>query len=140
MDLTNAFASNRIAHAFMLTGVRGVGKTTTARLIARALNYQTATLDRPSIQLDPLGSQCEAITRGNHPDVFELDAASRTGVGDMRELLDGVRYGTRSRSRARPSTSNTRSLMATPVEVAAGCEGWGSAGRTSAVLGSRALT
>lgn len=91
--LTNAFASNRIAHAFMLTGVRGVGKTTTARLIARALNYQTATLDRPSIQLDPLGSQCEAITRGNHPDVFELDAASRTGVGDMRELLDGVRYG-----------------------------------------------
>ena len=91
--LTNAFASNRIAHAFMLTGVRGVGKTTTARLIARALNYQTATIDRPSIQLDPLGSQCEAITRGNHPDVFELDAASRTGVGDMRELLDGVRYG-----------------------------------------------
>ena len=77
----------------MLTGVRGVGKTTTARLIARALNYQTATIDRPSIQLDPLGSQCEAITRGNHPDVFELDAASRTGVGDMRELLDGVRYG-----------------------------------------------
>ncbi|OYU52999.1 MAG: DNA polymerase III subunit gamma/tau [Alphaproteobacteria bacterium PA1] len=91
--LTNAFASNRIAHAFMLTGVRGVGKTTTARLIARALNYQTETIDRPSIQLDPLGSQCEAITRGNHPDVFELDAASRTGVGDMRELLDGVRYG-----------------------------------------------
>lgn len=90
---TNAFATNRIAHAFMLTGVRGVGKTTTARLIARALNYQTPSVNQPSIQLDPLGSQCEAITRGNHPDVFELDAASRTGVGDMRELLDGVRYG-----------------------------------------------
>jgi DNA polymerase III subunit gamma/tau len=91
--LTNAFASDRIAHAFMMTGVRGVGKTTTARLIARALNYQSDTVNQPSITLDPLGSQCEAITRGNHPDVFELDAASRTGVGDMRELLDGVRYG-----------------------------------------------
>ena len=91
--LTNAFASDRIAHAFMMTGVRGVGKTTTARLIARALNYQSDTINQPSITLDPLGSQCEAITRGNHPDVFELDAASRTGVADMRELLDGVRYG-----------------------------------------------
>ncbi len=91
--LTNAFASDRIAHAFMLTGVRGVGKTTTARLIARALNYQTEANNRPSISLDPTGSQCDAITRGNHPDVFELDAASRTGVGDMRELLEGVRYG-----------------------------------------------
>jgi DNA polymerase III subunit gamma/tau len=91
--LTNAFAADRIAHGFMLTGVRGVGKTTTARLIARALNYQSDTVNQPSITLDPLGSQCEAITRGNHPDVFELDAASRTGVGDMRELLDGVRYG-----------------------------------------------
>jgi DNA polymerase III subunit gamma/tau len=91
--LTNAFASDRIAHAFMMTGVRGVGKTTTARLIARALNYQSDTINQPSITLDPLGTQCEAITRGNHPDVFELDAASRTGVGDMRELLEGVRYG-----------------------------------------------
>ncbi|GIU65903.1 DNA polymerase III subunit gamma/tau [Candidatus Phycosocius spiralis] len=91
--LTHAFGANRIAHAFMLTGVRGVGKTTTARLIARALNYQSPSIDHPSMVLDPLGSQCEAITRGNHPDVFELDAASRTGVGDMRELLDGVRYG-----------------------------------------------
>jgi DNA polymerase III subunit gamma/tau len=91
--LTNAFATDRIAHAFMMTGVRGVGKTTTARLIARALNYQSDTINQPSMKLDPLGSQCEAITRGNHPDVYELDAASRTGVGDMRELLDGVRYG-----------------------------------------------
>jgi DNA polymerase III subunit gamma/tau len=91
--LTNAFASDRIAHAFMLTGVRGVGKTTTARLVARALNYQSDVVNQPSMTLDPPGSQCEAITRGNHPDVFELDAASRTGVGDMRELLDGVRYG-----------------------------------------------
>ena len=91
--LTNAFAADRIAHAFMMTGVRGVGKTTTARLIARALNYQSDTVNQPSMILDPLGTQCEAITRGNHPDVFELDAASRTGVDDMRELLEGVRYG-----------------------------------------------
>ncbi len=91
--LTNAFATDRIAHAFMMTGVRGVGKTTTARLVARALNYQSDTVNQPSMILDPLGTQCEAITRGNHPDVFELDAASRTGVDDMRELLEGVRYG-----------------------------------------------
>jgi DNA polymerase III subunit gamma/tau len=91
--LTNAFASDRIAHAFMMTGVRGVGKTSTARLIARALNYQSDRVNQPSMTLDPPGTQCEAITQGNHPDVFELDAASRTGVGDMRELLEGVRYG-----------------------------------------------
>jgi DNA polymerase-3 subunit gamma/tau len=91
--LTNAFATDRIAHAYMLTGVRGVGKTTTARLIARALNYSRDGADRPSIQLDPLGVHCADIQAGRHPDVFELDAASRTGVADMRELLDGVRYG-----------------------------------------------
>ncbi|MEL6568316.1 MAG: DNA polymerase III subunit gamma/tau [Pseudomonadota bacterium] len=90
--LRNAFETDRIAHAFMLTGVRGVGKTTTARLLARGLNYKSDAVDGPSIVLDPMGEHCEAIMAGRHPDVLELDAASRTGVADMRELLDGARY------------------------------------------------
>ena len=90
--LRNAFAAGRIAHAFMLTGVRGVGKTTTARLLARALNYQTDAVDAPSLDLAVEGRHCRAIIEGRHMDVLELDAASRTGVGDMRDLLDGVRY------------------------------------------------
>ncbi|MEL7454549.1 MAG: AAA family ATPase, partial [Pseudomonadota bacterium] len=90
--LSNAFETGRIAHAFMLTGVRGVGKTTTARLLARGLNYQTEGGDGPSISLDPVGEHCQAIMESRHPDVLELDAASRTGVADMRDLLDGVRY------------------------------------------------
>ncbi|HAQ33984.1 MAG: DNA polymerase III subunit gamma/tau [Maricaulis sp.] len=90
--LTNAFASGRIAHAYMLTGVRGVGKTTTARLIARALNYKTSDVDKPSIVLDPPGEHCAAIQKSAHVDILEMDAASRTGVGDIREILEGVRY------------------------------------------------
>ncbi len=90
--LENAFETGRIAHAFMLTGVRGVGKTTTARLLARGLNYVREGVDGPSIHLDPPGEHCNAIMESRHPDVLELDAASRTGVADMRELLDGVRY------------------------------------------------
>ncbi len=90
--LKNAFAAGRIAHAYMLTGVRGIGKTTTARLIARALNYETDTTDAPSVSLDPQGRQCAAIARSAHVDVMEMDAASRTGVGDIREILEGVRY------------------------------------------------
>ncbi len=90
--LTNAFAAGRIAHAYMLTGVRGIGKTTTARLIARALNFETDTIKAPSIALDPPGIHCAAITKSSHVDVMEMDAASRTGVGDIRELLDGLRY------------------------------------------------
>ena len=90
--LRNAFATNRIAHAFMLTGVRGVGKTTTARILARALNYQTDTIDAPTIDMNTEGKHCRAIAEGRHQDVIEMDAASRTGVDDIRELIEAVRY------------------------------------------------
>ena len=90
--LKNAFAAGRIAHAFMLTGVRGVGKTTTARLLARALNYESDQVHQPTVDLSSEGRNCRAIIEGRHIDVLELDAASRTKVDEMRELLDGVRY------------------------------------------------
>ncbi len=86
--LTNAFASGRIAQGFMLTGVRGVGKTTTARLIARALNYG----DKPTVDMPDYGPHCEAILESRHMDVIEMDAASNTGVDNMREIIDSVRY------------------------------------------------
>jgi DNA polymerase-3 subunit gamma/tau len=93
--LKNAFATGRIAHAFMLTGVRGVGKTTTARLLARALNYESDTVHQPSIEAVSVaeGIHCPAIIEGRHMDVQELDAASHNGVAEMRDLLDRVRYG-----------------------------------------------
>jgi len=91
--LTNALDSGRLAHAFVLTGVRGVGKTTTARIIARALNCVGP--DGTGGPTDaPCGvcEQCTAISEDRHVDVLEIDAASHTGVGDIRELIDGVRY------------------------------------------------
>ena len=90
--IANSFALGRVPHAYMLTGVRGVGKTTTARLLARALNYKCGDINAPQIELDPLGEHCQAIMESRHPDVFEMDAASRTGINDIREILDSVRY------------------------------------------------
>lgn len=91
--LTNAIQSGRIAHAFMLTGVRGVGKTTTARIIAKALNY-TGPDGKAGPTTGPTDDCqiCRAIAEDRHPDILEMDAASRTGVDDIREIIDGVRY------------------------------------------------
>jgi DNA polymerase III subunit gamma/tau len=88
--LSNALHSGRVAHAFLLTGIRGVGKTTTARIIARALNCTGAGAPTP----EPCGAcePCVAIAEGRHIDVLEMDAATRTGIDDIREIVDSVRY------------------------------------------------
>ena len=92
--LTNAIESGRLAQAYMLTGVRGVGKTTTARIIARSLNCIGADgKGGPTIKPCGVCPNCEAITQDRHVDVLEMDAASRTGVDDIRDIIDGVRYG-----------------------------------------------
>jgi DNA polymerase III subunit gamma/tau len=90
--LRNAFASGRLAQAYMLTGVRGVGKTTTARIIARALNYETDTVKAPTFDMPALGQHCAEIMESHHPDVIEMDAASNTGVDNIRELIESARY------------------------------------------------
>ena len=90
--LKNAFASGRIAQGYMLTGVRGVGKTTTARILARALNYEAQGIDKPTIDMPGLGSHCAEIMEGRHPDVFEMDAASNTGVDNIREIIESAQY------------------------------------------------
>ncbi|HPD82217.1 MAG TPA: DNA polymerase III subunit gamma/tau [Alphaproteobacteria bacterium] len=91
--LKNAIDSGRIAHAFMLTGIRGVGKTTTARIIAKALNYTGTDGKAGPTTGDTADCDiCKAIAEDRHPDVMEMDAASRTGIDDIREILDGVRY------------------------------------------------
>ena len=91
--LRNAFAAGRVAHAFMLTGVRGVGKTTTARIIARALNC-IGPDGTGGPTADPCGicTNCIGILADRHPDVIEMDAASRTGVDDMREVIEATRF------------------------------------------------
>ena len=91
--LGNAFAQNRIHHAFILTGVRGVGKTTTARILARAFNYEDETGRHPTLELAKEGTHCRAIIEGRHVDVVEMDAASNTGINDIREIIDSVKYG-----------------------------------------------
>ncbi|WP_430437506.1 DNA polymerase III subunit gamma/tau [Oceanibaculum nanhaiense] len=91
--LRNAIASGRLAHAFMLTGVRGVGKTTTARILARALNcIGPDGQGGPTVSPCGVCEACRGIAEDRHPDVLEMDAASRTGVSDIRELIEGVRY------------------------------------------------
>jgi len=97
--VTNAIRTGRLAHAFLLTGVRGVGKTSTARILARALNCTGTDSTQGAEEndgptADPCGvcEHCQAIAEDRHVDVMEMDAASRTGVDDIRELIDGVRY------------------------------------------------
>lgn len=91
--LTNAINTNRIANAFLLTGIRGVGKTTTARIIARALNC-TGEDGNGSATISPCGvcANCKSIRESRHPDIMEMDAASRTGVDDIREIIENARY------------------------------------------------
>ncbi|TMJ74558.1 MAG: DNA polymerase III subunit gamma/tau [Alphaproteobacteria bacterium] len=90
--LKNAFATDRIAQGYMLTGVRGVGKTTTARILSRALNYERDGVDKPTFDMAEFGRHCAEIMEGRHPDVLEMDAASNTGVDNMREIIESARY------------------------------------------------
>jgi DNA polymerase-3 subunit gamma/tau len=91
--LANSFAAGRIHQAYILTGVRGVGKTTTARILARAFNYSLpGKIDRPSIEMPEFGVHCQAIMESRHVDVIEMDAASHTGIDDVREIIENARY------------------------------------------------
>jgi DNA polymerase-3 subunit gamma/tau len=96
--LSNAFDLGRIHQAYILTGVRGVGKTTTARILARAFNYELPARDgqeavsKPTIHMPALGAHCQAIIESRHVDVIEMDAASHTGIDDIREIIDNARY------------------------------------------------
>ncbi len=96
--LRNAFALNRVHQAYLLTGVRGVGKTTTARILARAFNYEAPARDgqpainRPTVDMPSLGVHCASIIESRHVDVVEMDAASNTGIDDVREIIESARY------------------------------------------------
>jgi DNA polymerase III subunit gamma/tau len=90
--LRNAFSANRIHQAYIFTGVRGVGKTTTARILARALNYETEDVKSPQIDMPAPGLHCEAIMESRHVDVIEMDAASNTSIANVREIIEAARY------------------------------------------------
>ena len=92
--ISNAFEAGRIPQAWILTGVRGVGKTTTARILARALNYELpdGSITAPTIKMAVLGLHCEAIMESRHLDVIEMDAASHNSVDDVRQINDAIRY------------------------------------------------
>ena len=108
--LTNAIDSGRLAHAFILTGVRGIGKTSTARLIARALNCIGPDGNGgPTISPCGVCEHCRAIAEDRHMDVMEMDAASRTGVDDIREVIDGVQY--------RPTSARTKIYIIDEVHM-----------------------
>src|SRR5262245_24669893 len=92
--VSNAFETARIPQAWILTGVRGVGKTTTARILARALNYELpdGSISGPTIKMPVLGRHCQSIMESRHIDVIEMDAASHNGVDDVRQINDAIRY------------------------------------------------
>jgi DNA polymerase III delta prime subunit len=92
--VSNAFETGRIPQAWILTGVRGVGKTTTARILARALNYELpdGSITGPTIDMPVLGVHCQAIMESRHLDVIEMDAASHNGVEDVRQINEAIRY------------------------------------------------
>jgi DNA polymerase III subunit gamma/tau len=92
--VSNAFETGRIPQAWILSGVRGVGKTTTARILARALNYELpdGSVKGPTISMPTLGVHCQAIMESRHLDVIEMDAASHNGVDDVRQINDAIRY------------------------------------------------
>jgi len=92
--VSNGFETGRIPQAWILTGVRGVGKTTTARILARALNYELpdGSITAPTVKMPVLGIHCEAIMESRHLDVIEMDAASHNGVDDVRQINDAIRY------------------------------------------------